>query len=53
MAYREDFQNLTHRTGRQGLELGLKLELCNLTNGLWRFYLLQNPKIKFNKMCGV
>ena len=27
----------------QGLELGLKLEFCSLTNGLLRFYLLWNP----------
>ena len=40
-------------TGQQRLELGLKFELCRLTNGLLRFYLLRNPKIKFNKLCGV
>ena len=30
---------------RQRLELGLKPELCCLTNELWRFYMLQSPKI--------
>ena len=29
----------------QGLELGLKLELCHLTNRLKRFYKLRSPKI--------
>ena len=32
---------------------GLKLGLCCLNNGLQRFYLLRNPRIKFNKLCGV
>ena len=34
----------------QGLELEFKLELCSLTNGLQRFYLLillLNPRIIF------
>ena len=30
---------------KQGLELGLKLELCLLTNRLKRLYLLRSPKI--------
>ena len=30
----------------QGLELGLKLELCCLTNGVQKFYLLWSPSIK-------
>ena len=30
----------------QGLELGLKCELCRLTNGLQRFYLLWKPQTK-------
>ena len=30
---------------RQGLEPGLKLELCRLTNRQQRFYLLRNPRI--------
>ena len=29
---------------RQGHELGLKLELCSLTNGLLRFFMLQKDK---------
>ena len=40
----------------QGLELGLKLELCSLSNGLWRFCLHQNPKISSKNcvpVCGV
>ena len=28
-----------------GLKLGLKFEVCRLTNGLWRFFLLWSPKI--------
>ena len=40
-------------TGRKGLEIGLKLELCRLTKGLQRFYLLLNPPKKVNKLCGV
>ena len=38
---------------QQRLKLGLKLELCSLTNGLQRFYLLRKPRIKFNKLCWV
>ena len=38
---------------QHGLKLGLKLELCLLTNWLYKFYLFWNPRIKFNKLCGV
>ena len=30
---------------RQGLEVELKLELCRLANGFYRFHLLKNPRI--------
>ena len=39
------FWNSQLSDDRQGLELGLKLELCCLTNELQSFYLLPNPRI--------